>query len=827
MASKVPLSMFPKIRRSVIESRFSRLNDRQRQAVLTTEGPLLLLAGAGSGKTTVLIARVENLIRYGRASDSAEIPEDVTEEDCAFLADYMMNPAEEGRDRADSLCMLDPCEPWRIIAITFTNKAADELKDRLEKSLGPEARDVWAMTFHSACARILRRDIDRLGYGRDFTIYDTTDSGSLVKRILKEFDLDDKTYNYRAILGEISRSKDAMTGPDEYCAAAEKSGDPRRRNYGRVYLEYEKRMQNANAVDFDDLILLTVRLLKEQPDVLEHYQRRFRYVLIDEYQDTNNLQYELSALLAGGRNNICVVGDDDQSIYRFRGATIENILSFEKQFMDARVIRLEQNYRSTGHILEAANAVIANNRGRKGKNLWTDRGYGDMPQLYIAGDERDEAQYVAGKILAGVAGGENFRDHAVLYRMNAQSNQLEFAFKRNGIPYRVIGGTRFFDRAEVKDVLAYLCVLANPADEIRLARIVNQPPRGIGQTSLETVRRLAEENGVSSYVIMSQAGEYPELSRASVKLRAFTAMIDELRGLETEMTLPELYEEVLRRTGYTAMLEAKLTDENQTRLENVNELKTNILTYMKENPEGGLKGFLDEISLYTDIDALDRTQDCVAMMTMHAAKGLEFDTVFIVGAEEGVFPGSRSIGEPEEMEEERRLCYVAMTRARKNLYFVCARHRMLFGRTVSGRPSRFVDEIPEDHILRPSETGFAFGGETDLWDARPDGPSAGYGTGYGYGSRRTYGGRTQGRPACREGARRAAAPEKRHEDPPAAPKPAASFVPGDRVRHRAFGEGTVISVQPTGSDALMEIEFENAGRKRLMRNTASNFMKKI
>ena len=829
MAQNVPLSMFPKIRRSVIESRFSRLNDMQRQAVLTTEGPLLLLAGAGSGKTTVLIARVENLIRYGRASDSAEIPEEITEEDCAFLADYMMNPTEEGRDRADSLCMLDPCEPWRIIAITFTNKAADELKDRLERSLGPEAREVWAMTFHSACARILRRDIDRLGYGRDFTIYDTTDSGSLVKRILKEFDLDDKTYNYRAILGEISRSKDAMIGPGEYCAAAGKSGDPRRRNYGRVYEEYEKRMQNANAVDFDDLILLTVRLLKEQPDVLEHYQRRFRYVLIDEYQDTNNLQYELAALLAGGRNNICVVGDDDQSIYRFRGATIENILNFEKQFRDARVIRLEQNYRSTGHILEAANAVIANNRGRKGKNLWTDRGSGNVPQLYIAGDERDEAQYVAGKILAGVSGGENFRDHAVLYRMNAQSNQLEFAFKRNGIPYRVIGGTRFFDRAEVKDVLAYLCVLANPSDEIRLARIVNQPPRGIGQTSLEAVRRIAGENGVSSYTVMSQAGEYPELSRAAVKLRAFTAMIDELRGLETEMTLPELYEEVLRRTGYTAMLEAKLTDENQTRLENVNELKTNILTYMKENPEGGLKGFLDEISLYTDIDSLDRTQDCVAMMTMHAAKGLEFDTVFVVGAEEGVFPGSRSIGEPDEMEEERRLCYVAMTRARKNLYFVCARHRMLFGRTVSGRPSRFVDEIPAEHILRPSETGFAFGGETDLWDARPNGPSEGYGTGYGYGSRRTYGGgMSTGRPAYREGSRRSAAPERRRAEPaPAEKKPAASFAAGDRVRHRAFGEGTVISVQPTGSDALMEIEFEKAGRKRLMRNTASAFMTKI
>ena len=824
MAQSISLSQFPKIRHSVIASRFSRLNDRQIQAVLTTEGPLLLLAGAGSGKTTVLINRIENLIRYGRASDSDEIPEGVTEEDCAFLEAYRKNPREEDRDRADSLCMLDPCEPWRIIAITFTNKAADELKDRLECKLGPEARDVWAMTFHSACARILRRDIDRLGYDSSFTIYDTTDSTALIKRILKEANLDEKTYGARAILGEISRSKDAMIGPEEYIAAAEKGGDPRRRVYGRVYAEYERRMQNANAVDFDDLILLTVRLMKEQPEVREFYQRKFRYVLIDEYQDTNNLQYELSALLAGGRNNICVVGDDDQSIYRFRGATIENILSFENHFRNARTIRLEQNYRSTGHILAAANAVIANNTGRKGKNLWTDKEFGDKPQLYVAQDERDEAQYVAGKILAAVAGGENFRDHAVLYRMNAQSNQLEFAFKKNGIPYRVIGGTRFFDRAEIKDVLAYLCVIANPADEMRLARIVNQPPRGIGQTTMDTVHRLAAETGKSTYDIMGECREWPELARAAGKLGAFAALIEELRGLETEMSLPELYDEVLTRTGYTAMLEAKLNDENQTRLENVKELKTNVMTYMKENPEGGLKGFLDEISLYTDIDAMDRSQDCVSVMTMHAAKGLEFNTVFIVGAEEGVFPGSRSIGEPDEMEEERRLCYVAMTRARKNLYFICARHRMLFGRTVSGRTSRFVDEIPEEHINRPTETGYAFGGEAEAWDLFPDGPKRDY---YG-------GGYRQKHPADRRSFR---TPQRSWETgrPSAgrtaeafgAKKKTVAFSAGDRVRHKAFGEGTVVKVQPTGNDALLEIEFSQAGKKRLMMNTAVNYMEKI
>ncbi|MCQ2451685.1 MAG: UvrD-helicase domain-containing protein [Oscillospiraceae bacterium] len=849
MAQTIPLTMFPKIRRMVIESGFAKLNDMQRQAVLTTEGPLLLLAGAGSGKTTVLINRVANLIRYGRGSDSADLPADVTEEDCAFLAAYLQHPTEEGRERAEALCAMEPCEPWRIIAITFTNKAADELKDRLEKMLGPDARDIWAMTFHSACARILRRDIDRLGYDRSFTIYDTSDSGSLIKRILKEFNLDDKTYNYRAILGEISRSKDAMIGPGDYCAAAAKGSDPRKRNYGRVYEEYEKRMQNANAVDFDDLILLTVRLLEQDTEVREYYQRKFRYVLIDEYQDTNNLQYRLSALLAGGRQNICVVGDDDQSIYKFRGATIENILSFENQYKNARTIRLEQNYRSTGHILAASNAVIANNTGRKGKNLWTDKDYGDMPQLYVAQDERDEAQYVAGKILAGVAAGENFRDHAILYRMNAQSNQMEFACKRNGIPYRVIGGTKFFDRAEVKDMLSYLCVVANPADEMRLARIVNQPPRGIGQTTLDTVARLAAEQGKSTYEILSDCRAFPELSRSAPKLGLFVSLIDDLRALVPTMPLTELYDEILKRTGYITMLEAKLTDENQTRIENVNELKTNIATYLKENPEGDLKGFLDEISLYTDLDNLDRSQDCVSMMTMHSAKGLEFDTVFIIGAEEGVFPGTRSIGEPEEMEEERRLCYVAMTRARKKLFFICARHRMLFGKTVAGRMSRFVEEIPDDHIHKPSEAGFGFGGEADAWDLQPEGPRGGYGSGYrdrdSYGSRSAYGSRSsygssrggygsggyggsRGNGGVRTSYAKPAAKRPAPKPTAEAPKSAAVlYAVGDKVKHKAFGEGTVTVVQLTGNDALLEIEFAGTGKKRLMMNTASKFMEKL
>ena len=824
MTDKSQEERFARLRRKVIEREFGKLNDMQRQAVLTTEGPLLLLAGAGSGKTTVLINRIANIIRYGRGSDSAEVPEGITEADADFLEDYLKSPTEDKRDRAEVLCALDPCPPWRIIAITFTNKAADELKDRLERMLGPDARDIWAMTFHSACVRILRRDIERLGYASGFTIYDTTDSGALIKRIIKEMNLDDKTYNYRGVLSQISKAKDAMTGPEQFLQSAEKSGDPRKRNIGRIYLEYSNRMKNADALDFDDIILLTVKLLLENSDIREYYQRKFRYVLIDEYQDTNNLQYLFAGALAGGHGNICVVGDDDQSIYKFRGATIENILSFEKQYKNARLIRLEQNYRSTGYILAASNQVIKHNTGRKGKNLWTDKDMGEKPTLYVAADERDEAQFVAGKVIAGVAGGDNFRDFAVLYRMNAQSNQIEFAFKRSGIPYRVIGGTKFFDRAEIKDMLAYLCVISNPADEMRLMRVVNQPPRGIGQATLDTVAQLSEMSGRSAFDIMSNADMFDALSRPAARLRQFTAMVDELRELEKTLSLPELYEEVIRKTGYVTMLESRKNDENTTRIENVNELKTNIVTYMKENPEGNLAGFLDEISLYTDLDNLDRSQDCVSVMTMHSAKGLEFPTVFIIGAEEGVFPGMRTIGEPDEMEEERRLCYVAMTRAKQRLYFTCARRRMLFGKTVSGQVSRFVDEIGDENINRPSETGFAFGGESERWDRTPD---RGWGNKYGTPSS---GGYDRERPRYTQprdySARRPSVKKPVDVPKPTAAKPEIVFAEGDSVNHKAFGPGVVTKVQPTGNDALIEVEFEKVGTKRLMMKSAASFMKK-
>ena len=690
---------FCRARRAVIELDFPTLNPEQRRAALATEGPLLLLAGAGSGKTTVLIHRVANLMKYGRGSDSDEVPGWVTEDDLAFLEAYAAHPLPDGKPEAERLCKLEPAMPWSIIAITFTNKAAGELKERLERMLGPAANDVWASTFHSACVKILRRDIEKLGFDRSFTIYDSADSERVVKDVLKDQRIDDKAFPARSVLSAISRAKDAMLSGPEYLAQCEKAGDFRLTKIAKVYVEYERRLREANALDFDDLILDTVRLLRDFEDVRGYYQNKFRYVLIDEYQDTNNLQYQLAALLAGKWENICVVGDDDQSIYRFRGATIENILSFEHQYQGARVIRLEQNYRSTQNILGASNAVIRNNQGRKGKELWTDHAAGDKVQVYTAMNESEEAQYVAAQILGDFAQGRRWKDHAVLYRMNAQSNQIEQAFKRNGVPYRIIGGTRFFDRAEVKDMLAYLCAVNNPADDLRLVRILNNPPRGIGPATVQRAQAIAAAEHCPVWEVIRNARAYPELQKAAARLAQFADLMSGLRRQAVELPLPDFYEEVVSRTGYAVMLEAKDTVEDRTRLENVRELLTSINSYIEDaEGEPTLAGFLDTIALYTDLDNHDLSEDCVVMMTMHAAKGLEFPVVFVVGVEEGIFPGIRAIGETEEMEEERRLCYVAMTRAKERLHLTCASQRMLFGRTSANRPSRFVGEIPAEYV---------------------------------------------------------------------------------------------------------------------------------
>jgi len=794
---------FVKARRAVIERDFGHLNDMQRKAVMATEGPLLLLAGAGSGKTTVLINRIANILRYGRASDCDELPAGACEAELELLEKAAADRNFGDMEKARVLSVLEPCEPWRIIAITFTNKAAEELKTRLENMLGPEAQDIWAQTFHSACVRILRSHAEKLGYSGSFTIYDSTDSQSVMKHIIKDLEIDDKAFPPKTILNYISKAKDEMVTPQDYLAQANTMNDVRRKVIGGAYAAYAKRLKDANAMDFDDLIYNTVLLLEANDDVREFYQKRFKYVLIDEYQDTNNLQYRLAAALAGRRKNICVVGDDDQSIYKFRGATIENILSFESQYKNSRVIRLEQNYRSTGNILGAANAVIRNNQARKGKELWTEKSAGEKLTLYVAQNENDEAQYVAASILESFALGTNWRDNAVLYRMNAQTNKLEYAFKRNGIPYRIVGGTRFFDRLEIKDMLAYLCVMLMPQDDLRLLRIINSPPRGIGDKTIDTAQAIAAAMGISLFEVIKNADKYSELERSSLRLREFSIMIEELRALEENTPLDELFDIVIDKTGYVRALEAKPTDENIARVENIGELKTNIISYMKETGDTHLSGFLDEVALYTDIDSYQTDNNCVVMMTMHSAKGLEFDNVYIVGAEEGIFPGIRSIGEPEEMEEERRLCYVAITRARKNLTMICARQRMLFGNTSAHSPSRFIDEIPDEYLDRKEAL------RNDAFSMNEM--------------------RTE-QSLYFSGVKKPYAPAKPRQSILSqqlqqVPKASASFSVGDGVVHKAFGEGVITKMTPMGGDSLVEIEFES-GTKRLMMKAAAEHMKK-
>ena len=816
------------VRKQIIERELARLNPMQRRAAMATEGPLLLLAGAGSGKTTVLIHRVANLLKYGRGSDSGEVPDFAGEEELNFLKQYLAAPDPALAEQARYLCAVEPAAPWSIIAITFTNKAAGELKERLEAMLGPAAMDVWASTFHSACVRILRRDIDRLGFDKSFTIYDSADSQRVVKDIVKEFGYEEKSFQPRSVLNYISNAKDAMVLPDQFAAEWVQPGDWRMECIARIYREYVKRLKEANALDFDDIILHAVTLLQQFEDVRAYYQRKFRYVLIDEYQDTNHLQYLLASLLAGERKNICVVGDDDQSIYRFRGANIENILSFEQEYTNARVIRLEQNYRSTQNILDAANAVIRNNEGRKGKTLWTDNGTGEKVQLQTVFNESAEADFVAGCILKDYSAGRDWKDNAVLYRMNAQSNQLEKAFKRNAIPYKIIGGTRFFDRAEVKDMLAYLCVVNNPMDDLRLRRIINTPARGIGARSIDLVQSIALQEGIPMFQVLMQAEQYAELARSAPKLQAFAALIIEMQGKAEAMELDRFYDEVCSDSGYLAALEQKNDVESRTRAENVKELKSSIVSYQETHPEGvSLSGFLDDVALYTDLDDQNGDENSVVMMTVHSAKGLEFPSVYVVGMEENVFPGSRAMNEPEEMEEERRLCYVAMTRAKEHLTLTNARQRMLFGHTTTNPPSRFLDEIPEENSQwkgkqsemqqpmrteRPAAVDYGFSGFSGFSGYAGTAPRGGA----SYGARQ---------PAAK------AAPSARPLPRSAGAAPAArggklSLNQGDRVVHKAFGHGRVIRVQPMGGDALVEINFEETGNKRLMLNSAGAYLQR-
>lgn len=757
------------------------MNDKQFAAVTTTEGPLLILAGAGSGKTTVLVNRIACLIRYGRAYTAQTAPAGLTEEMCAAL-----RSAVQGGALPEVPPAVDAPRPWEILAITFTNKAAGELKERIAAKLGNAAEGVWAGTFHSVCARMLRRFGDRLGYTSSFTIYDTDDQKRLMKSIYRQSDIDEKMLPIRSVLNAISRAKDELTDPAAYSRDA--GGDYRAQKLAQLYVQYQNQLKAANAMDFDDVIVNTVRLLRQEEGVRAFYQHRFKYVMVDEYQDTNHAQFELVRLLAGGYNNLCVVGDDDQSIYKFRGATIANILEFEDTFEHATVIRLEQNYRSTQNILDAANSVIRNNTARKGKNLWTDNGEGDKIRVHTANDEQAEARFVVDTILQNVKAGKKFCDHAVLYRMNAQSQSIENIMARSGIAYRVIGGQRFFERKEIRDVLAYLYVINNPSDTVRLRRIVNEPKRGIGDTTVQHAAEIADGLSLPLYEVFSTAADYPALQKSVAKLSAFCRMIEALRGKITEMPLAELVDAVLDQTGYLDALRLQ-GDEGLDRIENVKELKTSIALYETENEEPTLSGFLEEVALVTDIDAYDAGEDAVTMMTIHSAKGLEFDSVFLVGMEEGIFPGNQSIYAGEaEIEEERRLAYVGITRAKRCLYITNTTTRMLFGSTNRNRPSRFLGEIPGSLCVVDVQQ--------NLFAAQRGAPAP---------KRPAY----SGFAAARQSFSAAAQPQR-----------AEAFTAGERVRHKTFGEGTILSAMPVGNDCLIEIAFDAYGTKKLMSNFA-------
>lgn len=775
------------------------MNDMQFDAVTSVKGPLLILAGAGSGKTTVLVNRIAYLIRYGDAYGKDNFAYPPTQEDVRILNDYY--GGDESAERAANQIMAyDAPKPWEILAITFTNKAANELKERLVKMLGEEdGNSIWASTFHSCCVRILRRDGEKLGYSSHFTIYDTDDSKRVIKECQRLLNFDDKYISAKTILGEISRAKDSLISPAEYLA--ENTADTRKVVIGRAYEKYQELLKNADAMDFDDIIANTVKLLSEQREIREYYQRKFKYVMVDEYQDTNHAQYKLTSLLAGGYKNLCVVGDDDQSIYKFRGATIENILKFEFQYENAKTIRLEQNYRSTQNILDAANAVIANNSERKGKMLWTNNGAGDKILINTLSDDITEGQFIASNIMDSSSEGRNWSDHAVLYRMNAQSSTIERALVRAGIPYRIIGGHRFYERKEVKDIVAYLAVICNPNDTVRLRRIINEPKRGIGESTINNAAKIADALGTSLYDVISHVSDYPVLSRATAKLNAFTMMMDSLIEQKDVLEPTELFEMLLEKIGYVDFL-AQDKDTFTDRLANINELESNIQRYVEENPDTPtLDAFLEDVSLMSDIDNYNADSDAVVLMTLHSAKGLEFPVVYIPGLENGMFPGMQSMTSEADMEEERRLAYVGITRAKEKLILTNAKTRMIHGQTSYNPPSCFIDEIPEELTIvkkpeRPAFGGYSYVGQTS------------------YGS--STGGNTSYKPQKKEKPSYTAS----FSSPTPKAKPTFDYKVGDRVHHKKFGDGMILSTSPMGNDMLLEIAFDSVGTKKLMAKVA-------
>ena len=872
---------FCKLRDTYIEKQFGRLNEMQRAAVFTTSGPLLILAGAGSGKTTVLVNRIANLIRFGSAHGSSWTPREVTEDDVKALRTALMT-GTDAPGWLDGMLRKDAVRSWNVMAITFTNKAAGELKERLRNMLGGEEGDeVFASTFHSACVRILRRWAEEIGYPRSFTIYDTDDSQRVMKTVYKELSVDDKFFPVKSAINQMSRWKDQLVSPAEALQTPAK--DTKGALAARVYAAYEKKLKEAGAFDFDDLIYQTVQLLAEHKEVRDFYQNKYRYLLVDEYQDTSVAQFRLVSLLTGPEKNICVVGDDDQSIYRFRGATIENILNFERVYPGTKTIRLEQNYRSTSNILNAANCVIQHNTERKGKTLWTQNGEGDKVQVYTAENEQDEASHIADIIGQHLREGGHLADHAVLYRMNAQSAPLESYFTRAGIPHKIVGGQRFNDRKEVKDIHSYMSIVANPRDDVRLRRIINEPARKIGATTIDVIADLAGQEGVSMLEIIRHADQYAKLSRAIAPLYKFYQIYERLQDSLENKTLDEFASDVIEITGYKAMLEAdaaKGHEDAADRLQNLGQLVNNVKNYCdQQGEEASLEGYLEDIALISDIDNYNESADQVVLMTIHSAKGLEFPYVFLIGMEEGVFPSEMSKYSEADLEEERRLAYVGITRAKKELYISNSVTRMLYGRTQRNEPSRFLREIEPEYLEetrspvleqrsrlggwgssysdtvpggasgysgasgwgRGSSSYGSYGGSTGYGNRSGylnreynAGESRGFGSGYagrgssssGYGS--DYSGSASSSGGFGSGYGRPAVPKTPAKQINFTGTPAAKtnanttkhYEPGDVVEHKVFGRGTVVAVKPAAGDQIVEIRFEKVGIKKTMANFA-------
>ena len=738
------------------------LNEMQQLAVDTTEGPLLILAGAGSGKTTVLVNRVEHIISSRLAT------------------------------------------PWQVLAITFTNKAAGELRERLVSAIGDEANDIWAYTFHSCCSRILRRFGERIGYTNHFTIYDTDDSRRVMKQCQKQLGIEDKLINHKSILAEISRAKDSLISPDEYKQTSQ--NDFRKSKIAECYEMYQKELKKSDAMDFDDIIFNTVKLLEENEDVRDLYQTQFKYVMVDEYQDTNHAQYVLTSLLADKYKNICVVGDDDQSIYRFRGATIENILSFENHYKGAKVIRLEENYRSTQNILDGANAVISHNKNRKGKTLFTRSGSGDKIVYKTVMSESEESQYIIDEIIKNVNNGMKYSDHAILYRMNAQSRNLEVMLTKSGISHRIIGGHRFFDRKEIKDIVSYLAVINNPSDNVRLQRIINVPKRAIGDTMFANVLEIAAGLGMSAFEVCERADEFQKTSRSASQLMGFTKMIRNFQEcIEDGMGLNDLLQEVLEKTKYLDFLHEDI-ETYDDRVNNIKELSSMFIKYEEESEDANLSEFLEDVALISDIDSYNEDEDAVVLMTLHSAKGLEFPVVFIPGMEEGIFPGNQSMFSEEDLEEERRLAYVGITRAKKKLYLISSQQRMLYGQTSRNMPSRFLREIPssvidDQSVVARRSTGFT---------SAHSGFSSGARGGSSYTSSSKIGSARQSSNSAHKFGQAGNAAQKSNVD----------YKVGDTVSHKSFGTGTILTITPMGGDMLLEVAFDKAGTKKMMANYA-------